>query len=198
MRSRVQPDGHRTNTLSVRDRRLVGPTPDVRAALFSGPTLAVRTRKTPKHPLPSGPIPQPPPPSVRARPAIPARVRSRFDPGSGLLDVDRQETGGACDCRTVCDGSVTGSTLLFWLPLAPIRRRGLRGTGLETQEGQVDANRRQKPHSQGTPRSGRSPSGEELGPFLLFGNGRGYSVPGRTVSCSWDRKLTVDKPAPVR
>ena len=42
----------------------------------------------------------------------PNGVRSRIDPGSGLLDVDRQETGGACDCRTVCDMAMTCSTPL--------------------------------------------------------------------------------------
>ena len=31
----------------------------------------------------------------------------RIDPGSGLLDVDWQEAGGVCDCRTVWGGSMT-------------------------------------------------------------------------------------------
>ena len=75
------------------------------------PTQERENRRT--TPRPSGPIPQPPPPSVRTRSAIPRRVRSRIDPGAGSLDVKKQETGGACDCRTLCEGSVTSSTPLF-------------------------------------------------------------------------------------
>ena len=50
------------------------------------PTQERENRRT--TPRPSGPIPQPPPPSVRTRSAIPRRVRSRIDPGAGSLDVE--------------------------------------------------------------------------------------------------------------
>ena len=98
----------------------------------------------------------------------PRRVRSRSDPRSGPLDVERLETGGACDCPTVCDGPVTLSTPLSARRPHMGRAEGMtnvaaeagaaKGIALQVPIGRRQSRVRHRP--QGNPSSGYPPSSD--------------------------------------